>query len=164
MLFLKLIALLLTILISNSPAPAIAKEKPFLKQDDLEKVNITQFESINPNLLIYPLKRWKENIQLHLLFDKQAKNQYLWELMEIRFKELVYIIDFNKIGFIAFSTDRYNTTIGRLKAKGVTVDGERNETLKSYITFLEKMRDRYHSGSVSWEKLQQSVDTTKGLL
>lgn len=141
--------------------PAFAREKPFLADTDLSAVNITQFEAINPNLLIYPFKRAGETAKIFLAFNKKDKDEYLLKLLDIRFKELVYIIDFNKTGFIAFSTDRYMTTIGQIKNRAIKADSTK---IKKYLNLLEKLRDRYHSSSANWEKIQQAVDTTNTIL
>lgn len=154
-------AIFLLLLIHFFSFPAYAKEEPFLGKSDLNKVGITKYESINPNLLVYPLKRVGENLKLFSFFDKEKKDQYLLELYDKRFLELAYIINFNKTGFIGFSVDRYNTFVGTLKERSTSLDRDK---ITKKIKVLEKLRDRYHSGSAPWEKIQQGVDTTKSLI
>lgn len=136
---------------------------PFLTESELKEVNINQFDRVNPNLLIYPFKRTAENIKLLLIFNETKRDEYLLELLNTRLKELVYIINYNKIGFIPFSVDRYNTFAGQIKNHHIKLDDKNQIKIRKYITVLERLRDRYHSGSVSWVKIQQSIDTTKTL-
>lgn len=141
-----------------------AKERPFLGESDLQKVGISEFERVNPNLLIYPLKRLGEKARFLLILNRGHKDQYLQSLLDTRFKELVYIVDFNKTGFIAFSVDRYNTSLGLVKNRLVQISLDDRVKIKNRAAVLEKLRDRYRSGSVSWEKIQQAIDTTESLI
>lgn len=126
-------------------------------------VSTSQYESINPNLLVYPLKRIYEEIKLNLLPGKERKGEYLYQLFEVRFKELVYIVNNKKEGFIEFSADRYNSFVGRIKNQYPPDNGQRAK-ISGYLKMLEILRDKYHSNSLYWEKLQQTIDTTKSLI
>lgn len=159
-----IILFLLVINIFNLTGLVYAEDKYFLTELELKAAGITEFEKINPNLLIYPFKRLKENIKYVLIFNKQKKNEYLFDLLDIRFKELVYIINSDKIGFISFSADRFNTTIGQIKNRSIKLDERNNTKMRKYLKALERLRDRYHSGSASWEKIQQVVDTVRTII
>ncbi len=160
----RLIILLFLVNIFIFSTHVYAKEQPFLTESELKEVNINQFEAINPNLLIYPFKRVGENIKFLLTFNKKDQDEYLLNGLDTRFKELVYIVDFNKTGFIAFSVDRYNTSIGQIKNRAIQLNDKNTTKIKKYLKVLERLRDRYHSGSASWEKIQQAVDTTRTII
>ena len=124
---------------------------------------VGQLEQINPNLLIYPLKRTYEELKLFSLPSKEKKQEYFYQLYEVRFRELVYIVKNRKEGFIFFTADRYNTFVGKIK-QYYPLDDTKKAQFQKKIKLLEALRDMYPSNSPSWEKLQQTMDTTKSLL
>lgn len=140
-----------------------AAKPAYLNSSELSSFGFTHFESINPNLLIYPFKRLLEEIKLNLVFNPQKKKEYMYHLYEARLSELVYIINNRKEGFIPFTADRYNSFAGRIK-KGFQPEVNMRIRFQDQIRFLERLRDIYPANSPNWEKLQQTIDTTKSLI
>lgn len=136
---------------------------PYLKDDELVEFGITTYEDINPNLLVYPLKRISEEIKLKLLFRREQKQQYIYSLYDKRLRELVYIVNSRKEGFLFFTADRYNSFVGRIK-KDYPLSVDLRINFLVHIKLLERLRDIYPAGSPNWEKLQQTMDTTKSLI
>ena len=162
--FLKLLIFLIIFYLSFTHSSTVfASQSAFLSQSELTALGFTSYEKINPNLLIYPLKRVIEELKLNLLQSEETKIEYFYQLLDIRFRELVYIINNKKEGFIFFTADRYNTFIGKLK-KDYPIDALEKTKISSYLKMLEILRDRYQSNSLYWEKIQQTVDTTRSLL
>lgn len=139
-----------------------ASHKVFLSEAELRSLGFTSYEHINPNLLIYPLKRSSEEIKL-LFLPQSQKKEYLYQLFEIRFKELIFIANNKKEGFIFFTADRYNTFVGKIKGSYL-LDTDTRVKLSKNLKILEILRDRYPSNSPYWEKIQQTIDTTRSLL
>lgn len=142
---------------------AYASEKQYLSNDQIQAFGFTSYEKINPNLLIYPLKRIAEEIKLKFIFSQNAKRDYLYKLYETRFNELVYIINNRKEGFLAFTADRYNSQVGTLKRENIKSEDFKIR-IQSKVHFLERLRDIYPANSEIWIKLQQSIETTKSLI
>lgn len=162
--FLKLLSVLIIYCILISRLSIISAAQPiFLKETELKSLGFTSYEEINPNLLVYPLKRLSEKIKFNLTFNKQKKKEYLYSLYEVRLKELVYIVNNKKEGFIFFTADRYNSFLGRLK-KEYPPDSDFKVKIKDRIRILERMRDIYPANSLYWVKLQQIIDTTRSLI
>lgn len=144
------------------PRISFAQTEHFLSKEELNGFGFSNYESINPNLLIYPLKRIAEQIQLSLIFDKDKKRNYVYKLYEKRFKEFVFIINSDKDGFITFAGDRYNSFVGGLKEN--YPPGEQEiEQIRTYLKLLERLRDIFPANSANWQKIQQSIDTTRSL-
>lgn len=142
---------------------AAAKEPFFLNSEELNNFNFSGYERINPNLLIYPLKRGFEQLKLSLTFNKDEKRDLFYKLYDKRYKELVFIINSNKEGFIPYASNRYNSFAGSLKH---TYPPDENDILqiKTYLNLLERLRDIFPANSANWEKIQQTVDTTRSLI
>ena len=159
-----LINILITCCILFSQLSIVSAAQPgYLNDMELSSLGFTSYESVNPNLLIYPLKRISEDIKLKLIFNKQKKENYLYELYEIRLKELVYIINNKKEGFLLFTADRYNSFVGVLKTEKV-IDKDLTLQIRSKVKLLERLRDIYPANSENWNKMQQTIDTTKSLI
>lgn len=164
LILLKFLSLLITYCILFSQLSIVSASQPaFLKEAELKSSGFTSYERINPNLLVYPLKRIYENIKLELLPSEEQKREYLYQLFEVRFKELVYIVNNKKEGFIFFTADRYNTFVGKIK-KDYAPDFNKRLRFQDYLKILERLRDRYSSNSPYWEKIQQTIDTTRSLI
>lgn len=162
--FVKGIALLFITFFLLYLAPAsFAKSKIFFTDTQLKQYNFENFESINSNQLIYPFKKYWENLILTFTFDESSKRKYFVSLYQRRFKELVYIINNDKTGFLPETVDRYNTFAGKIKSK-VFLNEKEKQQISDNLKLLEKLRDRYHSGSAYWVKIQEAVDTTKALI
>ncbi len=157
----KILSLLICLLFFLS-STAFAKEKTFLTEDELKSFGFISYEQINPNLLIYPLKRGYEQIKLTFI-PNNLKKEYAYQLLEKRLKELTFIINFKKEGFIPYAADRYNTFVGKTKLN-YPPDANDKLKIKNYLKMLERLRDIYPANSPNWEKIQQTVDTTKSLI
>lgn len=158
----KVIGLIIfTIFFCQSSVQAL--ENQYLDKTELESFGFTEYEYINPNLLIYPIKRIIESVSINLIFDKQKKQEYLLQLYEKRFIELLYIINNKKEGFLTFTADRYNSFVGTLKKEDIRSVSFKSQ-IEVKIKFLERLRDIYPANSENWSKLQQAIDTTKSLI
>lgn len=140
-----------------------AAKENYLNANELESFGFANYENINPNLLVYPLKRISEDIKLKLLLGREQKQQYIYSLLDIRLRELVYIVNNRKEGFIFFAADRYNSFVGRIK-KDYPLSSDLKINFLDHIKLLERLRDIYPANSPNWEKLQQTIDTTKSLI
>lgn len=161
---LKLFGLLFVFLLTLIyPQGVLAASKTFLSEAGLKKLGFTEYEAINPNLLAFPLKRIGESVILKITPGERQK-EYKWSLYEKRFKELVYIINYDKTGFIVESVDRYNSFSGTAKELGYGKDPKTKKQALQQIKLLEILRDRYPSGSAYWVKIQEACDSAKGLI
>lgn len=153
----KFMILLVSLLvIFQHPSSLKASHKIFME-------DLTGYEGINSNSIVYPLKRLDEEIRLFLTFDKKEREKYFYILFEKRFNELVYIINFDKTGFLFETVDRYNSFAGKFKAD-YQIKEEMRENISHHVKILEKLRDRYHSASPYWKKIQEALDVTRALL
>lgn len=161
----KIIALLISLLFILSQANyTFAQSKVFLNKSQLQQLGFNNYENINSNLIIYPFKRYWEDLYSLFIFNPQPKKQYTWKLYNKRFNELVYIINNEKTGFLLETVDRYNTFTGRLKAQNLDLKQSEKKQIKNNLLLIEKLRDRYHSGTPYWVKIQEAVDTTRSLI
>ncbi len=142
--------------------PAFASNKALVAREDLKSLGFGEYESINPDSLIYPLKRMGEKVKSLIFSGQENKSKYAFELLNVRFNELVYIANYQKSGFITEVVNRYNTSIGQLKAANYQVNNK--PQLLNFLKILETMRDRHPANSASWLILQQAVDTTRSIL
>lgn len=160
----RILTLLIILLVFFLQTPPVfATHQLNLQEEELKSLGFSGYERINPNLLVYPIKRAIEVFKLFSLTTKEEKKVYFDKLFEIRFKELVYIANSKKEGFIFFAADRYNTFVGKLK-KDYPPDSSSKVEFQRKLKMLEILRDIYPSNSPYWEKLQQTIDTTKSLI
>ena len=141
-----LVYLLLTSIINNPTGG-------YLNSVQLKDLGFTGYQQINPNLEIYPLKRYSENI-IH---------QSAFKLYQTRFEELVFILNYDKTGFLLETVDRYNSSAGKLKTVNIK-DPNFKTIISQNLKLLERLRDRYHFDSPYWGKIEQAVDVTKSLI
>lgn len=161
----KLIILLPLIFLVVSPlSQVMAKTQELVPREQLQSIGFTEYESINPNSLIYQLKRLGENVRLLFVLDDTSKKKYYTHLFEIRFIELIYIINFQKTGFLAETVNRYNVFIGKAKPYYKHFDPNSINKINKYIDILEKLRDMYPANSSYWLSIQQAIDSTRNLL
>lgn len=161
----KKAALLISLLFFLSQTSnTFAQSKVFLSISQMQQLGFNNYENINPNQIIYPFERYWEDLYSFLTFDPQAKQQYIWKLYNKRFSELVYIINTNKTGFLLETVDRYNTFAGKVKTQNLDLTQSEKTQIRKNVSLIEKLRDRYHSGSAYWIKIQEAVDTTKSLI
>lgn len=147
---------------SSNSTVIVASHSTFLTSNQLNELGFTTFEKINPNLQIYPLKRIMENLKLNLILGEKQKRKYLYKLFEKRFSELVYVLNYKKEGFYVETVDRYNTFAGIIKIS--PQDDKDKDQMVAFSIILQKLRDRYPSGSAYWIKIQEAIDTTESLI
>jgi len=140
-----------------SPANSIYAE--IYKESELKNYGLDRFERLNPDSLLYLFKRVNEKAIVFFIRDEEKQSEYYSKLLDKRFKELVYIINVEKTGFLEEAAGRYITLIGQMKRDGVyTISKERT---KIYTFILEKLRDNYPSNTSYWLIIQQAIDTTR---
>lgn len=163
--FIRLIVFLLisTLYINSSPV-TYALENTLITQQELKLAGFNKYESINPNLLIYPVKQIIEKIKLSLIFNKEDKTKYKYALLDRRFKELVFIINFKKTGFLEEAVNRYNADIGNLIENDKDSSLRYKDKLSNYVIVLKTLQDRYSSISSYRLLIQYAIDTTRRLI
>lgn len=162
--FIKLTAfLLISMLYINSFSATYASGHTLVPKEELKSAGFSEYESINPNLLIFPVKQVAEKIELSLIFDKEDKAKYQYTLLDKRFKELVFIINFKKTGFLEEAVARYNTHIGNLIKNNKDISINYKDKLSDYIKVLKTLQDRYNYISAYRLLIQYAIDTTKRL-
>lgn len=148
-----LISLIVTIILIT-PTTTYATQT-LLSNQDLKALNFAGYEKINPNSLLYPIKRSIESILNSNSSSPLSK-------YNSRFSELVYIINHQKTGFLEETVTRYNSFLGSLKTLPKTSIPK--EKITNSIKILETLRDKYPSNSPYRMLIQQSIDTTRGLI
>lgn len=158
---LSLLSIILFLVFPNSHA--MAKTGELVPKEQLQSLSFLDYESINPNSLLYQFKRLGEEVKLRLIFNNNKKNIYKNQLFKVRFNELIYIINFQKTGFLAETVNRYNVFVGKTKSDYKNMDSS-SQQVKKYIAILEKLRDIYPANSSYWLSIQQAIDSTRNLL
>ena len=163
--FIKLILfLLLSILCINFSQTTYASEHTLVPKEELESAGFIEYESINPNLLIFPLKRTLEKIVSIFLLNKEEKAKYQYTLLDKRYKELVFIINFKKTGFLEETVQRYNSQLGNLILNNKDSVSNYKDRILNYTKVLKTLQDRYNSLSAYRLLIQQAIDSTKRLI
>lgn len=158
------VALVCFVIITNLSSLVLAVEQKLLKEEELTSLGFTKYESVNPDSLTYPLKRFGEQAKLFFSFDERNKTAYFLSLLDTRFNELVYTINFKKTGFLNETVSRYNTFVGKIKLNSKNIKHEFKLKFSQNIKVLEMLRDQYPANSAYWLNIQQSIDTTRSLL
>lgn len=158
--FLLFVFILLLTYISLVAKP---DNKSLLSKTDLAEVGITESEKITSNMLIYPLKRISEELTIYIKVEPKEKEAYQFELLDSRYKELVFIINNQKTGYLVETVNRYNGHVGNIKQSYPVTKSEFKEGLRLKVETLEFLRDKYHANSSYWLSIQQAIDTTKAL-
>lgn len=135
-----------------------------VSKEELRSLGFTRYALINPNSLLYQFKRLSEEIRLMLIFNNKDEERYYGHLFDIRFKELIYIINSKKTGFLEETVNRYNVFTGKIKPYYKNIDTQSQNKINKYIGILEKLRDMYPANSSYWLSIQQAIDSTRGLL
>lgn len=164
MFFRLIIFLFISVIYINFSPATLAFEHTLITQQELDSTGFTGYESVNPNLLIYPFKRIMEKIELTLLFNKKDQAKYQYTLLDKRFKELVFIINFKKTGFLEETVGRYNTHLGNLITNNKDLASNYNDKISSYSIVLKTLQDRYNSISAYRLLIQQAIDSTRRLI
>lgn len=159
----KIIAFLSFLIFIFQPfSQTLAKTNELIGKEQLQVLGFSQYESVNPNSLLYHLKRLGEKTILFFLFDADRKGKYNTYLLNIRFKELIYIINFEKTGFLTETINRYNVFVAKTKSYYKNTDSN-SQNIKNFVNILEKLRDMYPSNSAYWLSIQQAIDSTRNL-
>ena len=165
LLCIRLFACLLILAVySNFEAHVFASSHTLVSEEELKSLQFTGYESINPNLLIFPVKRIVENFNLKLKRNKNDKVKYQFLLFDIRFKELVFIINFQKTGFLEETVERYNSFIGDTILNNKEVWLLQKNQISTYIIILKSLQDRYNSESAYRLLIQQAIDSTRRII
>ena len=151
-----------SLLFINLSTSALALDHTLITKQELKSSGFGEYESINPNLLIFPFKRISETVGLGLTFDKKSKIQCQYNLLNKRYKELVFIINFQKTGFLRESVNRYNSLLGKLIL--ISKDDAPKEKLPIYINVLKNLQDRYNNESAYRLLIQEAIDSTRRLI
>lgn len=74
------------------------------------------YEKINPDSIIYPIKRLTENVWLKVK-GSGARSELLAYYTDRRLREMVYMFDKGKTGFFVEVVSRYNSFVGLSKSE-----------------------------------------------
>jgi len=126
-----------------------------------ESLENVEYEKINPGNVFYPLKRLSEKTRKKFT-SGEGRKEFMYTLLERRYKELIYLAKNKKLGQMETSTSRFMTQLGEiLDTNSVLI--ERKELINEYRGVLMKARDLYESNSAYWLFLQQSLDLSTEL-
>lgn len=156
--------LFISLLYINFSPTTCASNHTLVPEQELKSAGFNKYESINPNLLIFPVKQIIEKIELTLMFNKEDKTRYQYALLDKRFKELVFIINFKKTGFLEETVQRYNSHLGNLIANNKNLASDYKDKISSYTIVLKTLQDRYDSKSAYRLLIQQAIDSTRRLI
>jgi hypothetical protein len=145
-----------------SLSPVFASPTNF-SQEEKEMLALDGHESISPGSLLYPVKRLGEKIKLSLLKNRETKAEYVALLLSRRFKEMVYLDEQEKSGFLVESANRFNATAGQIKSDFYPPEEKLKAQLPSYLSALEKLRDKSPANTANWLTFQQCLDTIRQL-
>lgn len=159
-----IVSLLISILYIYNPSAVYALEHTLITEQELRSTGFSGYESVNPNLLIYPIKQIIEKIEFSLLSNEKDKEKYKYTLLDKRFKELVFIINFQKTSFLEEAVGRYNSNLGNLMINNKDSASTYKDTLSGYINVLKNLQDRYDNISSYRLLIQQAIDTTRRLI
>lgn len=163
--FIKLtVFLFIPLLFINFAPTTYAGKQTLITQQELDETGFKEYESINPNFLIYPIKRIAEKIKLALLFNREEKAKYQYVLLDKRYKELVFIINFKKTGFLEETVLRYNSHLGNLIINNKDLASNYKDKISNYPVVLKTLQDRYDSKSATRLLIQQAIETTRRLI
>ncbi len=131
--------------------PTAVFAKDYLNLSELNSLGFTNYESINSNSLLYPFKKIQEKI------FRVPDNQ----IFETRFRELVFIANKRKTGFLGEAVGSYISITGKMIEQQ---DQDIKNGAQTKIKILEKLRDGYPANSLPWIQIQQALDTTERLI
>lgn len=161
----KLVTFLFVCLIYlNFSITTFASDHTLVSKQELKSAGFSGYESVNTNLLIFPVKQIIEKIKLTLIFNKEDKTKYQYIILDKRFKELVFIINFKKTGFLEETVQRYNSHLGNLMVNDKNLASDYKDKISSYTLVLKTLQDRYDSKSAYRLLIQQAIDSTRRLI
>jgi len=150
--------------ISLSLCLPVLASKPIIEMQELQSLGFENYESVNPNQLIYPLKTVWEYFMITKANTPEKKAEYSSQLLTSRFNELVYIASFQKTGFLFNTVERYNSLVGTIAASQYNIINPHiKNNARQYHIIIERTRDIYPANSGPWVEIQQAVDTTRSL-
>lgn len=150
--------LLLIVFFVFTPSVSAQENEPELLKNML-------FESINPGSPYYIFKRSKESFKLNFLtFGEQNKAKYIENLLDIRLKELSYMVKNGQTGILENGARRYTHQAGEVIEKYLKYNLGFKEQAKLHIPVLNRLRDYYPSNTADWLMIQESIDTSKRIL
>lgn len=122
-------------------------------------------EKINPHDSIsYAFKRLKEKIVLRFQFNTDSKIKYYEKLLNVRFSELVLIIENKEAANIEKSSQRYETTAGLLTDEILksTLNTEKDVVTKIFAEHskvLESIKTKYEYDTAERRLVQNDINS-----
>jgi len=144
-------------------APPIFASEPAFSEQEIKSLSLDKNESIYPDSMFYSVKRLKEKLGFILTSGREKKAQYLSNLLRVRFKELIYIENSDKSGFLIEAANRYNANVGQINGNYKNVDNRIKRQVWDYESALAKLRDKHPANSTDWLIFQQVIETTRNL-
>lgn len=135
------------------------------KQSTLAEDNISlDPQRINPDSVMFNVKRLYEKVRIKLHFSNKGKAKYHFHLLENRISELTYLADNEIIDPIEDATYRVSYEAGRAaELLEDSDDDELKERLAKqydlYANYLVSIRDNYELHSGYWRLVQQNIDS-----
>lgn len=124
----------------------------------------------NPdNQISFNLKRLKEKFILFTKFSKQKKFDYTVKLSQVRFEELVYIIEDKNIAFIETVNDRFQTNIGEIidyiESNDIYFDKKAlSDLFLKQKDDLKELQKTYTFNIAEWRFIQDNINTLEILI
>lgn len=134
----------------------------FAEQESTNSATV-DYEAVNPDSFFYPLKRTWERMYLMFQFTENGRKEYMQKLIDIRFKELVYIANNKKLSEFETASSRYNTVIGEYTDKFSNTKDKVGDSARKYSSILGQLKEQYNSDFAYWSFLKSSQETTQGL-
>ncbi len=123
------------------------------------------YESVNPDQPFkYRLKRLGEKITMVRLnvFSKESIGEFTAKLVSRREREILYIVEKDKIDLLETTTSRYISLIGTIKEMleiGSIKKEVVTENIINHSDELALARDHYPANSAQWLLVQQAKDS-----
>lgn len=126
------------------------------------------YESINPkDGYRYVFKRLNEKITMVVLsFNPDKKADYYQKLIEVRLRELKYVVDKKDIANIQTVNQRYFTTAGQAtehikKNNLLQHKGKLKNLFSQHLAVLAKLKQSFNDTTAEWRFLEHNVDYLK---
>lgn len=132
-------------------------------QNEATDAASVKYEVVNPDSILYPLKRTWERMVLMFQFTENGRKEYMQQLIEIRFKELVYVANNKKLAEFEEASSRYNSMIGEYTEKFSNTKDKVGESAKKYSSILGQLKEQYNADFAYWSFLKSSQETAQGL-
>lgn len=114
----------------------------------------------------FNLKRLSEKTMLFMNFSSKGKVKYMQKLMEERLLELEYIVETKNIAHIEKTSQRHETTAGKLTELIIdkllrTEAGQVRDKFERHTGILEFLRDQYKYDTAEWRFVQNDINSLK---